>query len=245
MSSLLRHKLSAWLDAEFDRLESGTSAEMQRYRNAMSAIAKVLSNPLNTDFNKDLPLNFKAVDVLQQYRLFFRIENDSVIGDQVVFFVWINDENSIHRSGKADDCYQIFREMLSKNEIEKYQPDPITSGAYLRHDNWGNEFIYISYKNTVLSVPPRLQYADSHLSLNKVTEQEYVIQSVTVSNEDQGLASKLLEQLCADADTANITLTHELFTGSENTNKSRYLLTKFNFIITDIIDDVEIWQRKK
>jgi hypothetical protein len=60
----------------------------------MSAVAKVLFNPRNTDFNKDLPRNFKAVDVLQQYRLFFRIENDSVVGDQVIFFVWINNEEN-------------------------------------------------------------------------------------------------------------------------------------------------------
>ena len=245
MSNPLRHKLSAWLDTEFDRLETGTKTEQQRYRNAMSAIAKVLSNPINSDFNKDLPQNFKSVDVLQQYRLFFRIENDSVVGDQVVFFVWINDESSIHRSGKPGDCYQIFREMLSRGEVENYQPDPVTNDSYFRHDDWGSDFIYLSYKKTILSHPPRQQFADASLSLNKMTAQEYGIQSVTVSHEDEGLASCLLAKLCAEADAVKITLTHELFTKSENASKSRYLLTKFDFKITDVIDDVEIWQRKK
>lgn len=245
MSSLLRRKFSAWLEQELDRLENGNKAEQQRYRNTMSAVAKVLSNPLNTDFNKDLPRNFKAVDVLQQYRLFFRIENDSVVGDQVVFFVWINNEDSIHRTGKPDDCYQVFREMLDRGEVETYSPDPKTTGSYKRHDNWGNDYVYLSYRKTISSQPPVQQYADASLSLNKITANEYNLQSVSVSHEDEGLATLLLTELCTDTDTAKITLTHELFTGSENASKSRYLLSKFDFKITEIIDDVEVWQRKK
>lgn len=243
MSNLLRHKLSAWLDKELDRLQNGSKSEQQRYRNAMFAITKVLANPLNADFSKNLPQNFKAVDVLQQYRLFFRIESDSVIGDQVVFFVWINDEETIHRTGKPDDCYQVFRDMLFRGDVETYQPDPPTKGNYQRHDKWGSNFVYLSYNKTIQSQPPTHQYSDASLSLSKVTAQDYNVQSVSVSHEDEGLASLLLVELCADADTCKIVLTHELFTGSENVSKSRYLLTKFDFKIVDVIDDVEIWKR--
>jgi hypothetical protein len=240
MSKIYRHKYSAWLNLELDRLEFGQKHERQRYNNSMSAIAKVISNPLNPDFNKDLPENYKAVDVLQQYRLFFKMVTDPTIGDQVVYFVWINDETSIHRSGKSDDCYQIFREMLDRGQVEAYQPDPVLNDSYKRHSSWGDEFIYLSFKRSISSGP--LQVADGHLLLSRTKDQEYFIQAISVSHEDLGLASALLENVCKDAAQFKIALKHELFIRSEHVDKSRHLLKKFGFKMTEFIDDVEIWQ---
>ena len=206
----------------------------------MTSIAKVISNPLNIDFNKDLPENYKAVDVLQQYRLFFKLVTDPVVLDQVVFFVWINDETSIHRSGKSDDCYEIFREMLANGQVETYQPDPILNDNYERHSSWGDEFIYLSFKRSISDGP--LQVADGHLLLSRTKDQEYFIQAISVSHEDVGLASALLENLCKDAAQFKIVLTHELFTRSEHVEKSRHLLKKFSFKMIEFIDDIEIWQ---
>ena len=64
-------KLSPSLKTELTRLKTGTAPERQRYLNALSAMNKVMSDPLHADFRKDLPGNYKAVDGLQQYRLFF------------------------------------------------------------------------------------------------------------------------------------------------------------------------------
>ena len=36
-----------------------------------------MANPLNPEFSKDLPDNYKAVDVLQQFRLFFKLHDIS------------------------------------------------------------------------------------------------------------------------------------------------------------------------
>lgn len=210
----------------------------------MTAISKVLADPLNSDFSKNLPSNYKAVDVLQQYRLFFRIESDPYTGGQVIFFVWINDESSIHRTGKPDDCYEIFRKMVERGEIESYQPDPPIQDGYRRYDDWGDSHIYLSYEKTILSQPPQHQHADTSLVLSKVTAQDYLIQHISVSHEGQGLASALLSELCADADKAKVSLNYELFSGSENANKSRHLLAKFYFRVTDTIDDIEVWTRK-
>jgi hypothetical protein len=244
MSSLLRHKLSEWLQAELDRLETGNNKERQRYRNAISAIIKVQSNPLNPDFNKDLPLNYKAVDVLQQYRLFFRIEDDPVVGDRVIFFVWINGEDSLHRSGESDDCYQVFRQMISRGEVEIYQPDPEIRDAYKRHNDWGSDVVYISFQKTEASYSKLGSFfADATLSLSKMTSQEYFIHSISVSIEDQGLATCLMENLCEDADRENISLIHELFLMGSNVEKTRYLLRKFGFRDADKIDDIEVWVR--
>ena len=245
MSNPLQYKLSTWLHAEFDRLEGGNRLERQRYNNAQTAIVKVLSNPLHSDFKKDLPENFKAVDILQQYRLFFRIEKNPTTQEDEIFFVWMNDDESLHRTGKPDDCYQVFREMLNRSEIERYLPDPEASDQYKRHEEWGSSVIYLSYKNLIKSEPPFRQYADAHLHLNVIVPGEYAIQSVTVSHENEGLATRLLENLCRDVDQYKITLVHELFVNAEHSNKSRHLLQKFSFEMIDCIDGVEVWQRKK
>lgn len=243
MPNVYPHNFSSWLKNEFDRLESGNTAEKQRLRNAYNAIAKVLSNPLNTDFNKDLPGNYKAVDVLQQYRLFFRLEVDHLLKNQVVFFVWINDEESLHRTGKPDDCYKVFREMVAKSEVEVYQPDPSHTDQYLQHGSWGSDYIYISYSKTVLSTPPENLFANTGLHLSKISEKEYNLQAISVSTENKGLASSLLQKLCLEADKAKIRLAHELFIKSENAEKSRHLLKKNQFTLIELIDDIEIWQR--
>ena len=152
MRSLPPYKISSWLSSELDRLEGGNESEKQRYRNIETAIAKVLSDPLNVIFKKNLPLNYKAVDVLQQY-------------------------------------------------------------------------------------------ADATLCLNKMSTGEYGIQSISVSHENEGLATRLLTSLSRDAEQGRVVLVHELFIHSEHAIKSRHLLEKFHFKVIDCIDDVEIWRR--
>lgn len=60
---------SDFLKSELSRLEKGNTGEKQRFHNVQTAIAKIQSNPLNQDFNKNLPHNYKAADVLQQLEL--------------------------------------------------------------------------------------------------------------------------------------------------------------------------------
>lgn len=228
-------KISSWLQKELERLETGSAAEKQRYRNVITALAKVEANPLNPDFNKDLPDNYKAVDVLQQYRLFFKIIHEGE--EAIIYFAWMNDEESLHRAGAKDDCYAIFRTKFAQGEIERYVPEPeAPEPTFEIQGKWGDSYLYVFF-----SCPP--DHAASSLFLNQVTEKEYRIEGITVTEEGKRLASELMCRLCADAGIRKVTLTFELVTWQKNVDKSRHLLEKHGFRCTATIDDVEIWVR--
>lgn len=233
------HKLSPSLKVELERLKNGDSIERQRYNKALSAINKAAKHPLNDEFKKTLPSNYKAADVLQQYRVFFRIVPAAESGEpcDVVYFVWINDENSIHRSGEANDSYAVFRKLLAEGKIDPYVPTapPPAKGQFFQ-DNWGNECVYARFER-------KPDHASTHLILNRITQSSYRIDYITVSKEDVGLASALLDELCQSAQKYNIELTYELAINAENFGKTRHLLEKFKFEFTEQIDGVEIWER--
>jgi toxin YhaV len=44
----------------------------------------------------------------QQYRLFFRYQQES----KIIIFVWVNDENSKRAYGSNTDAYKVFKKML-------------------------------------------------------------------------------------------------------------------------------------
>jgi Toxin with endonuclease activity, of toxin-antitoxin system len=240
-----QRRISPSLQTELKRLKSGREAEKQRYQNALSAMNKVMSNPVHPEFRKDLPQNYKAADVLQQYRIFFRIvpvEEATDVGCEVVYFVWINDENSLHRSGERDDTYQIFRGMIEHGEVDPYVPVPRpTNERFEVHDAWGADFIYVSFRR---KLGGDNQYADSNLILQKTIGNSYRIQSVTVSDEGVGLASQLLTRLCDAVDQRWCELTFELEKSDVNFGKSRHLLEKFGFEYDDVIEQTEIWTRQ-
>lgn len=243
MQSRYRRKLAPSLLAELTRLKNGNASEKQRYVNALAAMNKVMSDPVHPDFRKALPESYKAADVLQQYRLFFKIIPAQKAEEQeVVYFVWINNEESIHRTGKPDDCYTVFAKMVERGEIAPYEPDrAVTTEGFKRHEQWGAEYVYISYWRRVQKDEQR---ADSHLVLNQVTPKNYLLQSITVSAEGIGLAKELLHHLCLDADQHAIELTFELGTGEAHFPKSRHLLEKAGFEYDETVDDTEIWTRK-
>ncbi|MGK5082683.1 type II toxin-antitoxin system YhaV family toxin [Bdellovibrionota bacterium FG-1] len=235
-----RRSLAPSLRAELIRLESGTKLEQQRSHNATNAILKVMANPISRDFSKNLPENYKAVDVLQQYRLFFKVIDAPLTQDSVVHFVWINAEDSLHRTGKPDDCYEVFRKMVECREIETYQPPQEPERKYILHGAWTTPVIYASYTKTLNN---NVERADGHLHLSQISAKEYRIESISVSQENVGLASELLVRICGDADVAGITLTHDLFPKSSKADKTRSLLKKFNFQLLETIDDLELWVR--
>jgi hypothetical protein len=204
---------------------------------------RVMSNPIHPEFRKDLPESYKAADVLQQYRLFFRIiPAEKPDAPEVVYFVWINNEESIHRSGKPDDCYTVFARMVERGEIETYLPDaePASEG-FKRTEGWGTEYVYVTYWRRIVAAEQR---ADSHLVLNQITTGNYLLQYITVSHENAGLAQCLLKRLCEDADRNRIVLTFELGISESHSTKSRHILAKFDFKLDETVDDTEIWTRK-
>lgn len=239
---MYEHKFSSFLESELDKLCEGSEKEKQRYRNAMNAVARVMSNPIDRQFSKDLPDNYKAVDVLQQIRLFFKINNSLTETDPaIVFFCWINnDEDSIHRSGEKGDAYEVFRNLLAKGEIEVYKPDEPSTEKFTQHDDWGKNTVYFSFSRQKAK---DLQMASSHLQLSQIYPNDYRIDSVTVTDEDQGLAKGLLEGLCRSADDKSVCLNYELTPSSLNYGKTRHLLEKFKFTYLETIDGLELWTR--
>lgn len=232
---------SEWLKQELHRLENGTGLEKQRYRNVLTTIAKIQSDPLNYLFNKTLPDNYKAADVLQQYRLFFKIYNFSDDA-AVVFLAWMNDDQSIHRSGEKDDAYAIFRQLHARGDIETYVPSVIQSQPVCnQRGNWGNNAIYFELSQTLNTDFLR---AYSHLYLSKQSDTEYRIDSISVSHTGMGLAQSLLDFICRAASQAHIIVYHELNINLSDVDKSRHILAKFGFILDDSIEDVEIWTKQ-
>ena len=238
MTKQYQRSLAPSLRTELSRLESGNKAERQRYVNAVNAILKVLAHPLSREFSKDLPDGYKAVDVLQQYRLFFKVVEG--LQDFVVHFVWINTEDSLHRTGKPDDCYEVFRKLIEAGKIEEFIPPREPDRNYKFHGTWASPVVYVSYTENIGTL---IERADSHLHLSQISEKEFRFESITVSKEDVGLASGLLNRLCDDADTSKIMLTFDLFLKMGNAEKSRHLLQKFGFNLSEAIDDVELWVR--
>ena len=247
MPSQYQRRISPSLDAELKRLKVGTVLEKQRYQNALVAMKRVMSDPIHPEFRKTLPQNFKAVDVLQQTRLFFRIipaADATDVGTDVVFFVWMNGDDAVHRSGANDDAYQIFRKKLDQGEIDPYVLD--TSPAPAReqfkiHDPWGADFVYVSFSRVLNGGN---QHSDSHLILQKTIGADYRIDSITVSDEGVGLATKLLRCLCDTCDQYRYNLTFELETNATNYGKSRHLLERFGFDFDDQVEKTEIWVRR-
>jgi hypothetical protein len=242
MPSQYRRKLSPSFLVELTRLKSGNASERQRYENALVTMTRVMSDPVHPEFRKNLPDSYKAADVLQQYRLFFKIIPASKPGSpEVVYFVWINDEESIHRTGKPDDCYAVFADMVARGEVDPFVPEaePTTEG-FKRNEDWGAKYIYVSYWRKVQAAEQR---ADSHLILNRITTNNYLLQFITVSNQGSGLAQGLLKRLCQDADQHGVELTFELGTSEAHFPMSRHLLEKYGFEFDETVDDTEIWNR--
>jgi len=87
----------------------------QIYENIDSAINRVLEDPTLMKYIKKGIGEFRAIDVLQQTRLFFRYTFEQ----EVVEFVWVNDEDTPHISEKKerDPCYKKFKEKLSNGDF--------------------------------------------------------------------------------------------------------------------------------
>jgi len=230
---------SVKIKEELRRLENGNADENQRFRNAQTTIAKIRSNPINPEFNKDLPENYKAADVLQQYRLFFKIQNINK-SNCVIYLAWINDDESLHASGSKGDAYNVFRKLLEKGEIEPYKHIEIDDGQeyFQQNGDWGENVIYFQLNR---KIGDEEMLANSHLYMSRQTETEYRIDSVSVSHTEQKLAQNLLMHICNEAKIRSYIIFYELNTNLGDVDKNRHILTKNGFTIDDIINEIEIW----
>lgn len=52
-------------------------------------------------------------------------------GIDVVYFAWMNDEESIHQQGSSTDAYAVFRDNLANGLIPIYQLPIPQLGSYV------------------------------------------------------------------------------------------------------------------
>lgn len=232
---LFQPDYSKFLRNELGRLDSGNTTEKKRAQTLRSKVATVCQEPFNHP--KDLPENYNAVNVTGRFRLFFKVHPEHA----VVFFTWMNDEQNIHTSGAVDDSYQEFRRKLGNGEIETYVHIEWVDNEFIFNGAWGNGYIYIEFSRTLSNESE--EWSRSSLTLTQVGQREYVISSIEVSDENIGLASQLIERTILKADEGAIVITYELFLISANLDKSRHVLTKYNFIRTADDAEIELWVR--
>ena len=236
-----RLEYSQFVSNELTRLKNGNNPEQKRFKQAQEAIAKIQSDPINREFSKTLPDNYKTADVLGQYRLFFIIHN---ISDDsgIIFLAWINDEKSLHAYGKKTDAYKVFRDLLGKEEIETYTPlPPKEDPRYNQHGEWGESLIYFDLEQITSDGN---MWANSHLYLTKNSTDEYIIVSVSVSHPNEKLTKNLILFICKEAQKKNISLYYELDTLKPDLDKNHHLLEVSGFTKIDSIKNDEIWEKK-
>lgn len=229
---------SNFIKFEFARLDTGNASEKKRAQIARSKIISVCQAPTSPVYAKDLPDSYCAVRASERFKIFFKIHHEH----NIVFFAWMNDEDSIHTSGSVNDSYQEFRRKLSNGEIETYTHLTIEGEDFDFNGNWGNSYIYIEFIRTLND--QSAEKASSSLTLSQIKDKEYAISSIDVSDEDRGLASELLRRTFVSADQSEITMTYELFLISGNPEKSRHLLSKFNFELIMPDSEIELWVRE-
>ncbi|MFV1984695.1 MAG: type II toxin-antitoxin system YhaV family toxin [Thiohalomonadales bacterium] len=234
---------SDFIKNEFKRLEFGNDSEKQRFRNARTATVRVLQDPLAHTFKKNLPENYKAVNVLQQYRLFFKIINIDY-KNSVIFFTWINNEESLHVNGSIDDAYEVFKNLLQKNQIETYSHVELEDSKYYIkiHNKWGEDHIYSDLN---VKIQNENLHANSYLNISKTKEKEYRLNSISTTRINFGLRKKLLSFICNEAKENKYIIYYELNTNLSNVEQYRHIFEVCGFTLeflgNDLDDEIEIW----
>jgi hypothetical protein len=184
---------------ELQRLETGTAAEKSRFRNFIDAIRQVKQNPLLHKYKKTLPEDYKAVHALPQYVAFFKLYH--LKSGNVIFFVWMNDEDSIHANESRGDAYQVFRKMVEAGEVEILtEPTEEQLPKFKMDGKWGDPFRHVRY-----DVWPDSRAALA-LILYQVNPLDYRIDSITTTNGDWEIASDLFVSMLREVDANRVRL---------------------------------------
>lgn len=222
---------------ELKRLEVGNKKERQRFENAMEAITSVLINPLDQGYiNYDLG-QYRAVDVLAQYRLFFEI----IDSNKVVHFVWINNDDYIHDSskGKDDPCYKRFKNLLDRDKLEKYKHVETKKPSFTLNGKWKKSTaIYATYTDSNGKSETALRL------ILQATEKDYLLQDITSSKQDANLERFLLEHVTKVAKKNGVIIKYSIRLSRDPLHISFYrkLLADCGFLITAKDESEELWE---
>lgn len=198
-----KRNITPLLRTELENLQSGNAIQKARYQSALAAMARVLQNPVNSDNKKSDLADHWAVNVGQQFRLFYYIE----YGHHVVNFVWLNDDEHIHTTDShTDPCYECFKKLLRDGVISRYVPVIPRTPHYeivgsLKSDN------YVHFKCTLDSGEAQ---SGANLSLEDDSSVERVYTINFIHSNDHGTLLKLnlLRWMCEKADEAFVHLSY-------------------------------------
>ncbi|MEN0059749.1 MAG: hypothetical protein AAGB31_12995 [Bdellovibrio sp.] len=223
------------LKNELNRLKTGNALEVQRYNNAIEAMSRVMAEPILNGDGKSGLRNYKAADVLAQYRLFYEVLKEH----NVVHFVWINNEKYIHDlSQTPDPCYDHFLTLINTNKLPVYTPTKSATEYTLSGTFGVSDFIYAKYSDSSTGT------ARSFLNITTDDKRTYHLKNISATDEDQGLEEILLSKVIKSATGLGIKLHFEL-DKSRDPLRVKFLenlLTKNNFQISDIDNEIELWE---
>lgn len=226
--------LASNLRDELKRLQGGNKKEIQRYKNAMGAIATVMGDPALPKYIKSNVGHYRAADVLAQYRLFFEILDEQ----KVIHFVWMNDDQYIHdNSKKPDPCYERFRHLIEHKKLEKYMPPEEVKTGFELHGVWRQSAaIYASFTDD-------RGVARSYLNMQGDDRGCYKITSIRAEVEGTGLELALLKEVVVDAGKNGVSLYFELdLTGDQVMVKTmRAVFAECGFTAMDD-GEIELWE---
>lgn len=223
--------LSKDLKEELIRLRNGNADERQRYKNAEEAISRTLVDPVHV--HKHSLGDYKAVNVLAQYRVFYEIIDDH----NIVHFVWINDHTCKHDNSKnPDPCYDKFISLVNTGKIPKFVPSKKTKGFTLNGE-WGySSQIYAEFHDEDGK-------ANSYLTMQHQKADNYQIIAIGADRENVGLEKLLLKELVKSAKAKKISLYFELdLTRDEIVVEAlRLIFEKCGFIADESDGELELW----
>lgn len=203
-------KIGAW--------ERGNRIEMNRAIRILTAMEQVESEPTNSIFRKDETEGHWAVDVGGQYRLFFKF----IPEHNVVFYCWVNDSDSLHdnsRKGRSDECYEVFKSLLNKGEIENYVHREIVDDKWTIDGDFGKDsYVYYELESgETISLTSSTEISDS------TDRKTYFINDFSGNKR-----AEVLSRVVTDAKKSEIRLN-----AYARNQEERIILESFGFIETE------------
>lgn len=197
----MEYKQGPWLKEYIKEVyeSRGKGKNQQLFEAINNAVNKVLNDPTSKEFSKHTIDPYKAVDVLPQIRLFFIIENQY----DLIFFTWLNNLDKFpHDSskGERDKCYLEFKRLKDNGKLDQYEhkekPEP----------NFKINGKFRLAETLYASLSLNSEFACSNLELNKIDNNEYLLEHINENDYESQALILLIENICKKAKESNINL---------------------------------------
>lgn len=236
--------LSEDLKRHLSKLYSGNKTQVKRAHKVEEAILHALSNPLNPDYDKDLPNNYKAIKINSRYRLFFKV----IPKHKYLHFVWLNDESCQHKSGDKNDCYQVFRKLYSAGKLPQFNINETRKSKvtheliYYNNDNGSNKIdwgITKSISPQIRITTKKTEVISTSITLIK-SNFGYELDSIPNDKENHHIII-LLEDIIGKLNSKDLILEY-INWKDHNFNFNDDILKQTSFKLQDKSNEFERWR---